>query len=130
LGVISAAQLGMGLVGLRKALRDGTEYDLGFTRGSPETMKRDLWFIGTNLSAPAWMLLAQALATVLLMTRHRSRAAKALGILGVMMSLGYPAEKSVRQAWRHPNRSTTALTGVAELLAASMAWLGLRRQLR
>ena len=130
LGVISAVQLGMGLVGLRKALRDRTEYDLGFTRGSPETMKRDLWFMGTNLSAPAWMLLAQALATVLLMTRHRSRAAKTLGILGVMMSLGYPAEKSVRQAWRHPNRSTTALTGLAELLAASMAWLGLRRQLR
>jgi len=123
-------QLGIGLVGLRKALRDGTEFDLGFTRGSPETMKRDLWLMGTNLSAPAWMLLAQAMATVLLMTRHRSRAAKALGILGVMMSLGYPAEKSVRQAWRHPNRSTTALTGVAELLAASMAWLGLRRQLR
>ena len=130
LGVISAVQLAMGLVGLRKALRDGTEYDLGFTRGSPETMKRDLWFMGTNLSAPASMLLAQALATDLLMTRHRSRAAKAVGILGALMSLGYPAEKSVRQAWRHPNRSTTALTGVAELLAASMAWLGLRRQLR
>jgi hypothetical protein len=130
LGVISAVQLGMGLAGLRKALHDGTEFDLGFTRGSPATMKRDLWLMGTNLSPPAWMLLAQALATVLLMTRHRSRAAKALGILGVMMSLGYPAEKSVRQAWRHPNRSTTALTGVAELLAASMAWLGLRRQLR
>jgi hypothetical protein len=46
------------------------------------------------------------------------------------MSLGYPAEKSVRQAWRHPNRSITALTLVAELLAVSMAWLGLRRQLR
>ena len=130
LGVISAVQLAMGLVGLRKALRDGTEYDLGFTRGSPETMKRDLWFMGTNLSAPAWMLLAQALATVLLMTRHRSRAAKAVGILGALMSLGYPAEKSVRQAWRHPNRSITALTGVAELLAVSMAWLGLRRQPR
>ena len=129
LGVTSAAQLGMGLVGLRKALRDGTEYDLGFARGSPDTMKRDLWFMGTNLSAPAWMLLAQALATVLLRTRHRSRAAKALGILGVAMSLGYPAEKSVRQAWRHPNRSITALTLVAELLAVLMAWLGLRRQL-
>src|SRR5829696_6591785 len=120
----------MGLVGLRKALHEGTEYDLGFLRGSPATTKRDLWFMGTNLSAPLWMLLAQALATVLLTTRHRSRAAKALGILGVMMSLGYPAEKSVRQAWRHPNRSITALTVVAELLAAAMAWLGLRRQLR
>ena len=130
MGVISAVQLGLGLRGVRKALRDGTEYDLGFMRGSPSTMKRDLWFMGTNLSAPAWSKLAQALATVLLMTQHRSRAAKTLGILGVMMSLGYPAEKSVRQAWRHPNRSITALTLVAELLAVSMAWLGLRRQLR
>jgi hypothetical protein len=130
LGVISAAQLGLGLLGVRKALRDGTAYDLGFLRGSPATMKRDLWFMGTNLSAPAWMLLAHVLATVLLMTRHRSRAAKALGILGAMMSLGYPAEKSVRQAWRHPNRSITALTVVAELLAVSMAWLGLRRRQR
>jgi hypothetical protein len=50
-------------------------------------MKRDLWFMGTNLSAPAWMLLTQTLATVLLMTRHRSRAAKTLG---AMMSLGIP----------------------------------------
>jgi hypothetical protein len=130
LAVISAVQLGMGVVGLRKALRDGTEYDLGFLRGSPATTKRNLLFMGTNLSAPVWMLLAQALATVRLMTRHRSRAAKTLGILGVMMSLGYPAEKSVRQAWRHPNRSTTVLTGVAELLAVSMAGLGLRRRPR
>jgi hypothetical protein len=130
LGLISAVQLGLGLLGLRKALHDGTEYDLGFMRGSSATMRRDLWFMGTNLSPPAWMLLAQALATVLLMTRRRSRAAKALGILGAMMSLGYPAEKSVRQAWRHPKRSMTALTVVAELLAVSMAWLGLGRQLR
>jgi hypothetical protein len=85
---------------------------------------------GTNLSAPAWMLLTQALATVLLMTRHRSRAAKTLGILGAMMSLGYPGEESVRHAWRHPNLSITALTVVAELLAVSMARLGLRRQLQ
>ena len=49
--MISTMQLGMGLVGLRKALRDRTEYDLGFTRGSPETMKRDPWIIATNLSA-------------------------------------------------------------------------------
>jgi hypothetical protein len=32
LGVISATQLGSGLLGLRKALRDGTVYDLGFMR--------------------------------------------------------------------------------------------------
>lgn len=30
--VISATQLGLGLLGLRKALRDGTVYDLGFMR--------------------------------------------------------------------------------------------------
>ena len=44
------------------------------------------------------------------MTRHRSSAAKTLGILGALMSLRYPTEKSVRQTWRHPNRSITALT--------------------
>jgi hypothetical protein len=32
LGVISATQLGSGLLGLRKALRDGTVYDLGSMR--------------------------------------------------------------------------------------------------
>ena len=128
--MISVVQLGLALLGLRKALRDRTPAEVGFMRGSPETMKRDIWFMGTNLSAPVWMLILQALATLLLMTRHRFGAAKTLGILGAMNSLGFPAEKSVRQAWRHPNRSITALTVVDEVLAVSMAWLGLRRQLR
>jgi hypothetical protein len=57
LGLISAVQLGLGLLGLRKALHNGTEYDLGFMRGSSATVRRDLWLIGTNLSPPAWMLL-------------------------------------------------------------------------
>jgi hypothetical protein len=30
LGLISAVQLGLGMLGVRKALREGTEYDLGF----------------------------------------------------------------------------------------------------
>jgi hypothetical protein len=61
-------------------------------------MKRDLLFMGTNLSAPVWMLLAQALATVLFDDPAPFQGGTTLGILGVMMSLGYPAEKSVRQA--------------------------------
>jgi hypothetical protein len=126
LSVISAAHLSLAGVGMRKALRDRTPADVGFMRGSPETMKRDLWFMGTNLSAPPHMLVMQALATVLLMTRHGSGAAKTLGILGAMNSLGYPAEKSVRRAWRHPDRSVAPLAAVLELLSIAMAWLGLR----
>ena len=129
LGVTSAVQLGMGLVGLRKALRDGTAYDLGFTRGTPETMKRDLWFMGTNLSAPAWMLLAQALATVLLMTRHRSRAAKALGILGVdaeprvsgreVGSAGLAAPESVDNCADIGGGATGSIDGLARSAATA-----------
>ena len=58
LGVISAAQLGMGLVGVRKAC--ATEPNLTLVSrwlaGNHET--RSLVH-GTNLSAPAWMLLAK-----------------------------------------------------------------------
>jgi hypothetical protein len=50
----------MGLVGLRKALRDGTAYDLGFMRGSPATTKRDLLVMGTNRSAPATRTVSDA----------------------------------------------------------------------
>jgi hypothetical protein len=130
LGLISAAHLSLALAGMRKALRNRTPADVGFMHGSPETMKRDIWFMGTNLSAPPHMLLAQALATVLLMTRHRSSAAKTLGILGAMNSLGYPAEKSVRHAWRHPDLSVAPLTAVLEVLSILMAWLGLRPRRR
>ena len=128
LALVSTAQLALGLVGLRRAVSTGTCYDLGFLRGSLDTARRDRWLMGTNLSAPGVMLLAQGLATVALVSGRRRRvAARTLGILGAVMALGYPAEVSVRQAWRHPDRVVAPLTAVAEALAIAMAVLGLRR---
>ena len=39
------------------------------------------------------------------------------------MSLGYPAEKEVRRAWRHREMPSTALTAAAEVLAVLMVVL-------
>ena len=128
LALVSTAQLALGLVGLRHAVRTGTGYDVGFLRGSPETARRDRWLMGTNLSAPGVMLLAQGASIPLLVTGHRPRlAARTLGVLGAVMALGYPAEVSVRHAWRHPDRVIAPLIAAAEVLAITMAVLGLYR---
>jgi hypothetical protein len=128
LAVTSTAQLVLGLLGLRYAIRTGTSYDLGFLRGSLETARRDRWLMGTNLSAPGVMLLAQAVSTMLLVSGRRRRiASRTLGVLGAIMTLGYPAEVSVRRAWRRPDRVVAPLTAAAEVLAITMAALGLRR---
>lgn len=126
LTMISGAQLALGLAGLRKAVRDRTCYDIGFMRGSPDTLHRDLWVLGTNLSAPVVMLILQAAATAALRTRHHRRAARTLGVLGTIMTVGYPAERSVRLAWRRWESPAAPLTATATALAMGMAVLGSR----
>ncbi len=127
LALVSTAQLALGLVGLRQAVRTGTSYDLSFLRGSLDTARRDRWLMGTNLSAPGVMLLAQGVSIVLLFTGHRRPAARVLGVLGAVMALGYPAEVSVREAWRNPDRTVAPLAAGAEALAITMVMLGLYR---
>ncbi|MCQ1957508.1 hypothetical protein NNX39_13480 [Arthrobacter sp. zg-Y826] len=124
---VSAAQLALGLAGLRKALRDRTSYDVWKLKGDPRHAARDQWVMGTNLSAPGLMLILQGLATAgLLSHRWRRTAAKTLAILGAIMSGGYPAEKSIRRAWRgkSPDKSLLPMTAAATALAALMAVLG------
>jgi hypothetical protein len=73
------------------------------------------------------MLILQGAATAgLLSRRTRRAAAKTLGILGAIMCGGYPAEKTIRQAWqgKSPDRSVMPLTAAATGLAAVMAVLG------
>ncbi len=128
LALVSTTQLALGLLGLRHAIRTGSSYDLGLLRGSSETARRDRWLMGTNLSAPGVMLITQAVCTILLASGRRRRAAsRILGVLGVIMTLGYPAEVSVRSAWRHPDRAIAPLTAAGEASAIAMAVLGLRR---
>ena len=132
LAAASAAQLALGIAGLRKALRDRTSYDVWKLKGDPKRIERDQWVAGTNLSAPGVMLILQGIATAgLLNRRTRRTAARTIGILGAIQSAGYPAEKSVRQAWRgkSPDKSMMPMTAAATGLAALMAALG-RRELR
>ena len=130
LAVVSTVQLALGLAGLRHAVRTGTSYDIGLLRGSPDTARRDRWLMGTNLSAPGVMLVAQGVSTALLIGgRRRHAATRTLGVLGAIMTLGYPAEVSVRHAWRHPDGVIAPLAAAAEALAITMAALGLRRNL-
>ncbi|MFI7481548.1 hypothetical protein ACH9EU_03940 [Kocuria sp. M1R5S2] len=130
LALVSAVQLGLGLAGLRKALRERTAYDVGFLRGSREHLGRDAVLMGTNLSAPGIMLVLQGVCTARLLARPDPRAARTLGVLGLLMAAGYAAERSVRQAWRGGDRRTARLTAAATVLAVKMAWVGLRTPTR
>ncbi|WP_159801048.1 glycosyltransferase [Arthrobacter zhaoguopingii] len=124
--LVSAAQLALGVAGLHRALRKRTAYDIGFLRGSTDTIERDQWLTGTNLSAPGGMLVLQAVCTAALFRRPSRAAARTLGILGAIMTGGYPAERSVRASWRRPDDGVAPLTAAAALLAALMAALGFR----
>ncbi len=126
LALVSAVQLALGVAGLRRALRKRTAYDIGFLRGSTDTIERDQWITGTNLSAPGVMLVLQAACTAALLRGPSRRAARTLGILGAIMTGGYPAERSVRASWRRPDDVVAPLTAAAALLAALMAALGFR----
>lgn len=129
LAAVSAAQLALGLAGLRKALRDRTSYDVWKLKGDPRHIERDHWVAGTNLSAPGVMLVLQGLATLgLLIPERRKTAAKTLGILGAIMTGGYPGERSVREAWRgkSSDKAMVTITAAATVLAVLMALLGWR----
>ncbi|MEX5271106.1 hypothetical protein [Kocuria sabuli] len=125
LAAVSAAQLCLGVTGLRRALRDRNAYDVGFRRGSAENMESDQWFIGTALSAPNFMLILQGMCTALLLVRPRRWMARVLGVLGAVMTCGQAAERPVRAAWRHWDARIAPLTAAATVLAAVMAWWGL-----
>jgi hypothetical protein len=93
---VSLAQLACGVTGMAVAIRRGHAYDVGFMRGTPETVARDSLLSGTALSAPATMLAAQGVLVALVGTRGSARAATGLQVLGVLMTGGYLAERLVR----------------------------------
>jgi hypothetical protein len=126
LAALSTVQLVLGVLGLRRALRERTAFDIGFLRGSTDTIERDQWITGTNLSAPGVMLVLQAVCTAALMRRPSRAAAKTLGVLGIIMTGGYPGERSVRESWGQPGDGRAPLTAAATVLAALMAVQGFR----
>jgi hypothetical protein len=133
LAAVSALQLTVGLAGLLVAVRRRHSWHFLFVRGRPENTLRDALSMGTALSAPSPMLIAQGVATARLLRRpsegerDRSRERLVLGGLGVAMTFGYLGESLVRRRLRpaHWDRvdSPIAATGVG--LAALMAVVAL-----
>jgi hypothetical protein len=127
--VVSAGQLAAQAVGQAVALRRRLHYDLvplGW-RGSAEHVGRDSWLLGTALSAPAAMLVTQAVATAVLHRRPSAVSAHTLGFLGWAMVGGLLGERVVRRRvlggeWE-PVESPVAALGLAG--AGVMAVLGL-----
>lgn len=126
-GAIGLVQLVFGVLGFRKAYREGRPADLpGVNVKSVDEMRARHWIDGTSLSAPTVMLAVQGAASIALLVAPRPPvlAARILGVLGAMMSIGYPIEKVWRESLVTPDREVTPLTVGGLLLALKMAILG------
>lgn len=127
LGVVSLVQLMLQLVGLRKALDNGLVPEVpGFAPRRKKEMAARHWTDGTALSAPSFALVLQAVATLFALfgDRRRLAAARTLGVLGAIMSIGYPLERIWRQSLVDRDRALMPLTLGGFLLALKMAILG------
>ena len=131
LAVVSAAQLGVGLLGLVVALKRRHAYDFLFLHGRPDHVARDALFMGTALSAPAPMLVTQTVATARLLHGARGHDDVVLATLGAAMVAGYLGEALVRRRLQRSGfdalESPLAVAGIT--LAAAMAVLGLRNRI-
>jgi hypothetical protein len=127
---IASAQLATQLAGLAVALRRGRYYDVGFIRGSPESIARDAVWSGTAYSAPVTMLAAQLWAIRRLRARPDDVSRRALGLLGALNAPGYLSERSVRAHLRPGGWDPveTPLVATAIGLAVAMGVLGHRER--
>ena len=72
------------------------------------------------------MLVIQGIASIILIVHPRPPRffARLLGVLGAIMTIGYPLEKEWRDSLVEPDRELTPLTLGGFLLALKMAILG------
>ena len=123
--LVSAGQLACGLAGLVVAMRRRYAYDIPFFKGSPDKVGRDALLLGTAYSAPAAMLVTQAVSIAALARREDQRAAWALRGLGAMMVPGHLIERQVRRrltraGWdRFESPLVAAGLGLASVMAAT-----------
>jgi hypothetical protein len=127
LATVSGAQLAAGVVGTAVAVRECHAYDVPLLRGRPENVPRDVLVMGTALSAPGIMLVAQGLATARLLRGGSNPARVVLGGLGATMVVGYFAERLVRRRLRPSGWDAleSLLVAAGIVLACTMAVLGL-----
>jgi nitroreductase len=118
LAAVSTANLALGLAGLWTGIRKPEPYDLRVFHGMPRHIGSKQWLTGTALSAPGFMLVLQAAFIAWLLVQPGRVPVRALTILGAMMSLGYPLERTFAGNLRRPNRRTPlAVAGEASALA-------------
>lgn len=120
---MSLAQLSVGLGGMAVAVKRRHAYHFLVIRGRHDKVVRDAFSMGTALSAPAPMLVAQGVAAARLMRGSTDRDRLVLGTLGAAMVAGYLGESLVRMrlqpsSW-DPVDSPIAAAGLG--LAALMA---------
>ena len=127
LAAASAAQLAVGVAGMKVAIDRGHPYHVPLLHGRVENLRRDCVLMGTALSAPVVMLAAQGTASARLVRGESPAATKVLGGLGAVMVAGYLAERLVRTRLRPAGweRVESPLLVVGVTLAAVMAALGL-----
>jgi len=126
---VSAGQLAVQACALAVGVRRGLAFDyvpLAW-RSSGDAVARDAMLLGTPISAPAAMLLTQAVATTVLRSRPSPVAARTLWFLGWAMIAGYLGERQVQRRllegeW-DPIETPLAAAGLAG--AAAMTVLGL-----
>jgi hypothetical protein len=124
LAVASTLNLLFSVVGFRKAVQEKIPYDIGFMKGSAEHIARDQITLGSALSPPTLMMVAQAVGTVRMVKNPGPGAARLLGVLGLAMSIGFSMERVFHESVRNPNRSNSPIVAGAESTAIVMAVLG------
>jgi len=132
LPIAAAAQLGAGVLGMAVALKRHHPYDFLMLHGRADKVARDSLLMGTALSAPVVMLVAQGGAVVQVLRGETQPADRVLAGLGTAMVAGYLGEALVRRRLHRSgfDRIESPLVVVGIGLAAAMAVLGLTPQRR
>jgi hypothetical protein len=119
---ISGAHLVVALTSMKVSVARRSAYHLPWLHGDPCRVVRDSIVMGTALSEPVVMMVAEALALRSVVQRDSRRAVATLGWLGALNLPGYLLEQQVRLRLRPSGWDTTetplALSGLA--LAAVM----------
>jgi hypothetical protein len=122
---VSAVHLVVAVVSMKVAVARRSPFHLPLVHGDPNRVVRDSFLMGTALSEPVVMMVAQGWALFVLARRVSSGAAAILGWLGASNVPGYLMERQVRNRLRRSGwdsvESPLAVAGL--VLAAAMAAL-------
>jgi hypothetical protein len=96
----AGAHLAVAIASMTVALSRSSPFHLPFWRGDPHLVLRDSFLMGTALSEPVVMMLAEAAAIAALIRGPSRNASAVLGWLGAANLPGYALEQQVRSRLR------------------------------